>query len=244
IWLACLAGAAMAAVRESGRLRMAAVAFLAFVGLQLLFVIAGSISGFFWAGPLIAYFDLFALPLYATFGAYLVVGWWCRGRETTWRTSLALSILPWAVLLTLHRPNENVTFRSHYNPFQWPPRETSITQRLATEIGLREGAVFRGRVANLAGSEFMPEYDRIPFISQHAYDATLAFFTGNDHRYSGLWYYNIPTLIEDSQFSSPFFHVISSRLLSTRAQKHVRQFTTITQFKPRILSLLGVRFVI
>jgi hypothetical protein len=244
IWLACLLGAALAAVRERGRLRMAAVSFLVFVGLQQSIVLAASIGGFLWSGPTIAYIDLFSLPLYGIFGAYLAVGWWGRGIKKRLQTSVALALLPWAVLLTLGRPNENVAFRTHYNPFPWPPRETSITQKLAAEIGLREGDIFRGRVANLAGGEFMPQYDRIPFISQHAYDSTLSFFSGNDHRNYGLWYYDIPTLSEDNQFSSPFLHVVSSRLFNRPDQKHVRQFITLTRFVPRALALLGVHFVI
>jgi hypothetical protein len=220
------------------------VSFLVFVGLQQSIVLAASIGGFLWSGPTIAYIDLFSLPLYGIFGAYLAVGWWGRGIKKRLQTSVALALLPWAVLLTLGRPNENVAFRTHYNPFPWPPRETSITQKLAAEIGLREGDIFRGRVANLAGGEFMPQYDRIPFISQHAYDSTLSFFSGNDHRNYGLWYYDIPTLSEDNQFSSPFLHVVSSRLFNRPDQKHVRQFITLTRFVPRALALLGVHFVI
>jgi hypothetical protein len=244
IWLACLLGAALAAFRERGRLRVAAVSLLAFVGLQQLIVLAASIGGFLWPGPAIAYIDLFALPLYGMFGAYLAIGWWSRGIQERFRTRAALALVPWAVLLTLGRPNENVAFRTHYNPFPWPPRETSVTRKLGGEIGLREGDIFRGRVANLAGGEFLPEYERIPFVSQHAYDATFSFFTGNDHRNYGLWYHDIPTLIEDNQFSSPFFHVVSSRLFNRPDQKHVRQFTTLTRFEPRVLALLGVRTVI
>jgi hypothetical protein len=113
-----------------------------------------------------------------------------------------------------------------------------------TEIGLTEGSPFRGRIANIAGTDFEPQYAWVPFLSQHDYDAAVSFYTGNDHRNYGLWYFGIPTLIADNQFSSPFFHVINSRLLSSPTQKHVRQLTTITRFEPRIFALLGVRFVI
>src|SRR5262249_32286509 len=101
IWLACLLGAALAAVRERGRLRMAAVSLLAFVGLQQLIVLTASVGGFLWRGPTIAYIDLFALPLYGMFGAYLAIGWWGRDMKKQLRTSVALVLLPWAVLLTL-----------------------------------------------------------------------------------------------------------------------------------------------
>ena len=243
IWFACLAGGALAAVRGSARLRVVAFSFLIFVGLQQSIVVLGSFSGFVWRGPAIAYIDLFALPLYAIFGGYLVAGSWCQDQEKAPRVLLALVVLPWAVLLTIHRPTENVTLRSQ-NPFPWPPRQTLITQRLMAEIGLREGEPFRGRVVNLAGTEFEPQYDRVPFISQHNYDGAVAFFSGNDHRYYGLWYYDIPTLIVDNQFSSPFAHVLNSRFFNRPDQKHVRQLTTLTRFEPRVFALLGIRFVI
>jgi hypothetical protein len=70
----------------------------------------------------------------------------------------------------------------------------------------------------------------------------VAFHTGNDHRYFGLWYYDIPTLLQDNQFSSPFAHATISRLFSH--EKHVRQLTTITCYDPRLYALFGVRFVI
>jgi hypothetical protein len=126
----------------------------------------------------------------------------------------------------------------------WPPRETAITQILRAEIGLREGGLFRGRVANIAGIEFEPQYANAPLISQHNYDAAVAYNVGNEHRYFGLWYYDIPTLIQDNQFSSPFAHATISRLFSRRHQKHVRQLTTITRYDPRLYAMFGVRFLI
>ena len=243
VWGACLAGAALAVIREHGRLRWVAIAFLAFVALQQLLFWIASAWGMNWGGPPTAYIDMFALPLYALFGGYLVIGWWGeRLRNQRW-VATALSIAPWGVLLSLHSPLQEQLFRQQ-NPFAWPPGETAITRYLQEEIGLREGALFRGRVANIAGTEFEPQYAGIPFISQHNYDGAISYHTGNDHRYYGLWYYSIPTLIEDNQFSSPFLHLLSSRLLRQPNEKDVRQFTTLTRFNPRILALLGVRFVI
>jgi hypothetical protein len=115
---------------------------------------------------------------------------------------------------------------------------------LQREIGLTDGSLFRGRVANIAGTEFEPQYAWVPFVGQHNYDAAVAFYSGNDHRYYGLWYFGIPTLIVDNQFSSPFLHVINSRLLSNPTQKQVRSQATITRFEPHIFAMLGVRFVI
>ena len=243
MWAACLFGAAFAAWREHGRLRVFALAFLLFVAVQQTAFLAAQVGHFAWWGPPAAYIDMFTFPFYALFGAYLLVDWWAENPGRARWAMLGLVILPWGSVLALHRPFSILTFHQQ-NPFLWPPRETSITRLLQNEIGLTEGSPFRGRVANIAGTEFEPEYAWVPLISQHDYDGVISFYTGNDHRYYGLWYFGIPTLIADNQFSSPFFHVINSRLLSSPTQKHVRQLTTVTRFEPRILAMLGVRFII
>jgi hypothetical protein len=243
VWAACLVGAAIAAWREHGRLRLLALSFLLFVAAQQAAFLAAQLGHVTWSGPPTAYIDMFTLPLYALFGAYLLVGWWAECRSRSRWVVLALVLLPWGSALALHRPYSSLIFHQQ-NPFLWPPRETSITRLLQNEIGLTDGNPFRGRVANIAGTNFEPQYAWVPFISQHDFDAAVSLYTGNDHRYYGLWYFRIPTLIEDNQFSSPFFHVVNSRLLTSSSQKHVRQLTTITRFEPRILAMLGVRFVI
>jgi hypothetical protein len=244
IWAACVGGAGLAAARGPRPLRLAAVAFLVFIALQQLIFLLNFLVGFNWRGPSAAYFDMFALPFYALFGGYLLLGWWCEmpGRQTA--AIVVLSLVPWAVVLpSWYDPFADGDFRAK-NPFVWPPHETAITKFLQAQIGLREGEPFRGRVASIAGTEFEPQYANIPLISQHNYDAAVALYTGNDHRYFGLWYYDIPTLIQDNQFSSPFAHATISRLFSHRNEKHLRQLTTITRFDPRLYALFGVRFVI
>jgi hypothetical protein len=59
-----------------------------------------------------------------------------------------------------------------------------------------------------------------------------------------MWYYNIPTLFETNQFASPFFHLLSSRLLKDPQDKDVRAHATITRFDKRLYELLGIRFAI
>jgi hypothetical protein len=243
IWVACLVGAILAAVRAPPLLRRVAVAFLGFIALQQLIFLLNVLIGFQWRGPSAAYLDLFALPFYALFGGYLVLGWWCETPRRRPRAIVALSLAPWLVLLTLHRPYADRDFHAQ-NPFVWPPHETPITRILRAEIGLREGGRFRGRVANIAGVAFEPQYAHAPLISQHNYDGAVAYHVRNEHRYFGLWYYDIPTLIADNQFSSPFAHAVISRLFSRRDQKHVRQLTTITRYDPRLHALFGVRFLI
>jgi hypothetical protein len=217
--------------------------FLAFVGAQQALFLVAQLSNFAWSGPPTAYIDMFALPIYALFAAYLLVGWWPQSAARSRWAMLALVLMPWASVLALYHPYSVLAFHQQ-KPFRWPPHATPITLQLQREIGLTDGSLFRGRVANIAGTEFEPQYAWVPFVSQHNYDAAVAFHSGNDHRYYGLWYFGIPTLIVDNHFSSPFLHVINSRLLSNPTQKQVRSQATITRFEPHIFALLGVRFVI
>jgi hypothetical protein len=83
-----------------------------------------------------------------------------------------------------------------------------------------------------------------PFITQHNYDGMNLFFSGNDHRMYGLWYYGIPTLLELNQFSSPFFHLVNARLLNAPDTKDLRSYETQSIGNDRIMALLGVRYLL
>jgi len=130
------------------------------------------------------------------------------------------------------------------NPFIWPPAETPVTKFLAGEVALLPGWTFRGRVANVAGSDFDPQYVSAPFINQHIFDHVSLFFSGNDHRANGLWYYDIPTLFEANQFTSPFFHLVNARLLNASGARDMRSYETQSVVNDRILALLGVRYLL
>jgi hypothetical protein len=119
-----------------------------------------------------------------------------------------------------------------------------VTKFLAGEIAVRPGSAFRGRVASVAGSDYDPQWVLGPFISQHSYDALNLFFTGNDHRMYGMWYYNIPTLFETNQFSSPFFHLVNARLLNVPGARDFRSHETQSIVNDRIMALLGVRYLL
>ncbi len=244
MWPTSLAGAVLVGWRERGRLRIFAIAFLLFIVLQLSILLYAQIGGVKWSGAGIGYYvDMFCLPFYAIFSAYLFVGWWIDSpRPFRWAMP-GLVLLPWASVFALHHPYSDSQFRQE-NPLRWPPRSTSLVELLKSEIGLEEGAVFRGRVVNLSGTDFERHDVQLPFGRQHIYSQGISFRTGNDHRYYGMWYFDIPTLIEINPFSSPFFHAINSRLLSARTEKHVRVVTTFTRFEPRLFAMLGVRFVI
>jgi hypothetical protein len=243
-----LVGALHAALRGGAAIRPIARGFLAFVLANVAVVLLVNEA---WKGPRIAYIDILAYPFYCVFAAYaaatsigrlnLRIGIF---RLHSRAGMVAICALPWLVLIDYWPPPLERPLVRSLNPFIWPPSETPVTKFLADEIALRPGSPFRGRVASVAGSDFEPQWVSAPFITQHNYDVMNLFFSGNDHRMYGLWYYNIPTLFETNQFSSPFFHLVNARLLNAPGARDVRSHETQSIVNDRIMALLGVRYLI
>jgi hypothetical protein len=260
-WLAVgvsLLGALHAGLFGSAATRPIARMFLAFVGLNLVLNLLLSDG---WRGPRFAYIDIFAYPLYCLFAAYggaLVLR--SPPVSETWRRAtaagalpwlrhaaapaVAVSFVPWLVLIDFAPPPLERPLARNLNPYIWPPAETPLSKFLVAGIGLQPGAPFRGRVASIAGSDLDPQYTSAPLINQHNYDVMNLFFSGNDHRLYGLWYFGIPTLLECNQFSSPFFHLVNARLLNARDTKDLRSYETQSIVNDRVMALLGTRYLI
>jgi len=243
-----LAGAVHAALRGDAAVRPMARGFICFVLVNLALILLVNDE---WKGPRIAYIDIFAYPFYCVFAAHaaatafeslnLKIG---AFNPQSRAAILALCALPWLVLIDYRPSPLERSLARNLNPFIWPPSETPVTKFLADEIRLRPGSPFRGRVASVAGSDFDPQWVSAPFIAQHSYDGMDLFFSGNDHRMYGLWYYSIPTLLEANQFSSPFFHLINARLLNAPGARDLRSYETQSIVNDRIMALLGVRYLL
>jgi hypothetical protein len=254
-----LFGALHAAVRGSGAIRPIARAFLGFLGFNL---VLNLLLNQGWKGPRIAYIDIFGYPFYCLFAAYgaglaanwpLLDGLWQRATAAAAGVmprlrhgavpALAVGFLPWLVLIDYRPAPLNRPLVRNLNPYVWPPVATPVSRFLAAEISLRPGSPFRGRIASIAGSDFDPEYVSAPLINQHNYDVMNLFFSGNDHRLYGLWYFGIPTLLECNQFSSPFFHLVNARLLNAAGARDLRSYETQSIANDRIMALLGARYL-
>ncbi len=248
VFCVALAGAMHAAFSTAGAMRAFARGFLVFVGLEFAVVLAVQAG---WKGPRFAYGDIFAYPLYCVFCAHalatladMVIRRMAVIREHRRIWILALCALPWLVLLDLRpAPLQRPLVRNE-NPYVWPPGETPVSRFLSGELALKPGDVFRGRVASLAGTSFEAEWAHVPMITQHNYDILSLFYSGNDHRLYGLWYFGIPTLHEHNQFSSPFFHIVNARLLNAPGTKDVRSYEIQSIENDRVMALLGTRFLI
>ena len=243
-----LAGALHAALRADAAMRPMARGFLAFVLVNLGLILLVNEE---WKGPRVAYIDIFAYPFYCVFAAHAVVtalrsvklpigAFHAQSRLGI----VALCALPWLVLIDYRPPPLDRPLARNLNPFIWPPSETPITKFLAEKIGVQPGSPFRGRVASVAGSDFELQWTSAPFITQHNYDGMNLFFSGNDHRMYGFWYYGIPTLFESNQFSSPFFHLVNARMLNAPGARDLRSYETQSIVNDRIMALLGVRYLL
>jgi hypothetical protein len=243
-----LAGALHAALRGNETMRPMARGFLAFILVNLALILVLNEA---WKGPRIAYIDIYLYPFYCVFAVQAVaataeslkLGNWASPANSR-AAILALCALPWLVLIDYRPPPLERPLVRNLNPFIWPPAETPVIKFLANAVALRPGSPFRGRVASVAGSDYDPHWVSAPFINQHNYDVLNLFLTGNDHRMYGMWYYNIPTLFETNQFSSPFFHLVNARLLNAPGAMDLRSHETQSIVNDPIMALLGVRYLL
>jgi hypothetical protein len=250
VYGASMIGALHGAIAGSARMRPLARIFLAFVGTNLALILLVNEG---WKGPRIAYLDVFAYPFYCLFAANaaalgiarLTPGLAARGwLRSAMVRAVAVSAVPWLVLVDYAPPPLTRPLARNLNPYIWPPAETPVTRFLARELALSPGAPFRGRVVSVAGSAFERAYLSAPLINQHNYDVMNLFFSGNDHRLYGFWYFGIPTLVELNQFSSPFFHLVNARLLNAPGTQDLRSYETQSIVNRRVMALFGARYLI
>jgi hypothetical protein len=247
-----LLGGVVAAFGRATALRPFAIGYLVFNGLLWFGTAVLVLTGVEWRGGLPGgYFDMIIYPLHALFAAnllFLCAGYLLnrlrrRRRLAAAAGTAAIALLPWSAV-ALWTPPSTSQLRA-YLAFPWPPQRTPIVDFLARRIALHPGDPFRGRVVNLAGSRFVEnELPNAPMINQHYYDQQRGFYIGNDHREYGFWYYDIPTLEETSENTTPFFHALMSRLLNPKGAWFFRVHEWASVFDPDVLGQLGVKYVL
>jgi len=112
---------------------------------------------------------------------------------------------------------------------------------LARQISLKPGEIFRGRAGTFTGQGISGGID---WLALHAMDKELINRFGNDHRLVGLWYFDIPTLTEYSPLITPAFYLITKYFLARSGDVQMRSAITLRDINPKILKMLGVRFLI
>jgi hypothetical protein len=237
-----MAGAVLAIFdRKRRTLRMFAITLLTYFVTRIAFAVLTIVFDF-WRGPSPLYFEFFVIPLYAVFAAFFFARLFeFARRETAWRVPeklLDLGLVGGAVVLAI---TFAATSSSPDYYFHFPERPNAFTELIARESGMHPVAEFRGRTANMTGRAI----DRkIVWTDLHNLDGRIWQATGNDMRLAGLHQFGIPGLFQYGPTMTPSFYVVTSRLLALPGDKQQRNVSVLRNIKPRILGMLGVRFVV
>ena len=213
------------------------------VSASVFYALAGS-SG---AKPI--YYEYVLWPVYAILAVPLLAIAWNMGWQllaSAWpsiensRRGWAWLVLPLAAVLILHGQNY-LAGATNERPNIYPPKATPLVAYLRNEIALAPGAPFRGRVVTLTGQNLSAG---VTWDQMFEYDMALIRSVGNDHRTIGLWYYNIPTLMEFSHTIPPLLYALAERYLAYSSDLQVRTLLNMRRPDVHVLRLLGVRYVI
>jgi hypothetical protein len=239
-----LAGAVLTLRRDTGDARAAAWVLIGIVvSLVVLRLILPNVR---WIYPPPAYVEVTIWPFYAAFAAIDLVRMYRMAGaryframrlpslrvRPEWLLPLPAAVTTFAVVL-LHHPMTQA--------FPFPPRSAELVDILRHNIALGFEAAFRGRVATILPVD--PQGSD-PWLQQLSESARFAKETGDDDVSVGLWFFQIPTLFEYNQFTSPGFHALIKRTLQKPSLRHQRNITVFTSPDARILRLLGVRYVL
>jgi hypothetical protein len=240
--IAAAIGAALSLRSRKRPLRVGAWTIIAIIAAILVLRVLFAFSGNWTLSPI--YVELAFWPLYATYAAVAIVRVASAVAQASSRLRIAVVPSPGASLLVppaflaalvLTRVNPPTV-----SPYRLPPSRPPIVDLLASQTAIRDGARFEGRVATLLPIDPHSQ----AWIQQLTRTTKLADVTGNDYLWLGLWWYRIPTLFEFNQFSSPAMHALAKLTLQSYPAPQVRNVTIYTRANPRILELLGVRYLI
>jgi hypothetical protein len=243
-------GAVCNAVLHHGLARWVALLSLGFISV---YAGAGSlVPNSSWKGPMPIYFEIGLYPFYAGFAAvtfmfaFRVVGLLLRlpriGLTKLWRpamarpASIALSLSPVALIAWSHG-------QPWHTGYLYPPARSEIIGVLEKSIGLTPSGRFNGYVAPYLGFKDRPpgDLDMNPYLDV---ELPLSTATGNDHRTIGLWYYNIPGLIELNSAATPPFFLFGTRLLARHGDPQFRHGVKFTKVNIPLLQAIGVRYIV
>lgn len=253
LFVLAVIGAACSAVLHRGLTRWVALLSLGFIAA---YAGAGSlIPNSSWKGPMPVYFEMGLYPFYAGFAAsafsfaFKAAGFLFRSPVIAlgntvpqWRhamaqpASIVLCLSPIALIAWSHGEPWNTGYR-------YPPERSEIIAMLEKSIGLTPGGKFKGYVAPYIGFKDLlpgdPEMD--PYVDV---ELPLSAATGNDHRTIGLWYYNIPGLVELSSAATPPFFLFGTRLLARHGDPQFRHGVKFTKVDIPLLQAIGVRYIV
>ncbi len=246
-------GAVMAAFDERPKVRIFArthiIATIVFQVVALLIVLLATA----YHGPSPLYFEFMMWPIMLIFIAYAVAILWQRAAEVMRRrlngslrgdvvsrhslvAAVPLFLAIWSFLVAAVHPSKSCEALAFF-----PVRPTTITDQLERTIATGVGKPFRGLVATFDG---VPKQGPADWFAFHTADSNLWNATGNDMRLVGLWWYNIPTLMQYSSVITPPYYLLLTDFLSRPADQQLRSVLVLTEPNEHMLELWGVRFAI
>jgi hypothetical protein len=245
-----IAGAVYSAVTGSTRLRVFALAYLAYTVIfhALGFAITQWAAGY--AGPSPIYFEFLLWPmnmLFTAIACFAAIDYvTAHNRAIPLFSARHNSVFIYSLLglisLSLLAGNALATFNGRFSCVkQFSPTPTPITEYLQQAIAFHPESPFRGLVATFTGYQERSSVNWADFVY---HDHEIWEKTGNDHRTVGLWHYNIPTLLQFSSFTTPQYYLMLSRFLSRPKDRQMRSMIVLTRPDEKVLKLWGVRFVI
>ena len=198
-----------------------------------------------WRGPTSVYFEIVLVPIYALFAMHFVVGVTARlaqrlAKAKAERVELwpgTLGVMGGVIALLIVLVSKPTGVRS----FPFPPVKTPLVATLGEMIAISPGAPFRGRVATFQAQEVQA---KMGWLGLHALDSSRVAATGNDHHMVGMWFYGIPTLMENNRAMSPAFYRAATYLLARHEDLQMRNVVVLRRIVPSALAVLGVRYVL
>lgn len=234
---------ALFSVRSEHRvLRIFAITLVTYLISRLVFGVLVIVFDF-WRGPSPLYFEFFAIPLYCLFAAVFcarVLHWTgllrrLQGVRVAHRKAIVLAMVCMAVASV-------VGSRQHLVPgFVDNPKPTAVSKFLETQIGVVPGEPFRGRVATMTGRALSRN---VGWLDLHQDDLEISTATGGETRLYGLHIQGVPTLSQYAPTITPALYAFASRLLSEPDDTQMRSMLVMRRIEPRILALIGVRYVV
>jgi hypothetical protein len=200
-----------------------------------------------WRGPAPLYLEVVVFPLYAVFAVKLVsrliglIAGFAVRFLPAFRSAISAPTVFVAMLATAFPAWLVLTGSTANYGFTYPPAQSPVTDTLRKEIALRKGGEFKGRVVTLTGRSIP---GAAGWIDLHGGDSTRAMAIGNEHRVTGLSYFQIPNLFPYGPTLSPGFYLLSKSFLARPGDKPMRNVTVLRNIDPRILGMMGVRYFI
>ena len=239
-----LAGAVLSLRSRNERMRCFAVATLILATFIVIASLIYATFGDFVAIP--RYYEYVLWPIYAMFAAFLICDSWRIIRVSLLKQlepsapAWWLLVAPFLGVLFLHGSNYLNNWQNPL-PNVYPPKPSAITALLSSKIGIARDSPFRGRVVTLTGQGLA---NPVSWGDMFDRDVKLINAVGNEYRTIGLWYYNVPTLIEFTHTIPPLFYAVATRYLVQPGDIQDRDILNMRFPNLQILRLLGVRYII